>query len=292
MVSSENKNQVFNNLKSNPENNKCMECGVDNPTFTSVNNGCLICINCVQTHGALGREISRIKPLDDTWSLEDLRLMAAGGNSALQEFFAYYNLLNTPPNFKYNTRAAHFYRDMLSVVAEDREYRNTCPSIEEGVEIVAASYPDLHNVRSEEIKVDVNPTAPEANPNPNQGKGIWTWAKNTYAKGVKVGNKTVDKIGDHLNKFSEKPAVKKIENTTMHYAGKLEAGLKTLVDKIQNKPAVQSAVFQANNAANSFAREVKYTYNTINSNPSVQKLKTDTMNIIRDIGNSIKGIHN
>ena len=173
MVSSLEARQIFEKLKEDPENNKCIECDRENPTFASINNGCLMCPVCVQSHTALGVQISRIKSISGDWTLEDLKLMTAGGNSSLKVFFDHYNITNTPPNFKYLTRASFFYREMLAVVAQDQEYQHNCPG-----------------------------------------------------------------IVDH--------------------------------------------------AADSFAKQATYTYNTINANPSVQKLKADTMNVLREIGNKIK----
>lgn len=289
MVSSENSAQIFNNLRSDSENNKCIECNRMAPTFASVNNGCFICVSCVQSHLPLGTPVSRVKALDDIWTQEDLRLMIAGGNSSLKEFFAHYNILNTPPNFKYLTRAAFFYRDMLSVVAQDREYEHSCPGIEDGVQLAGSIYPDLPEISRAPIEsVNVEEAKVTSAETGGQKKSAWEWAKGAYSKAVDAGNKAADKISDKLNKFGEKPAMKKVEDKTLHYAGKLESGLNTLINKVSNKPAVQSTVNQINQAADSFANEVKYTYTKINSNPSVQRLKVDTMNMLKDVASSFK----
>lgn len=280
MVTSASVTDIFTNLRADPENNKCIECNSDNPIFTSVNNGCLICAACVPSHMALGDSISRVKAIDSEWSEDELKLMIAGGNSSLKEFFNHYNISNTPPNFKYLTRAAHFYRDMLFVVAQDREYEHSCPALEEGVQLFAASYPDLgqinENIPREEVK------------NEPESKGVWGWAKKAYKKTVDVGNKAADKIGEKLNKLSEQPTIKKVENKTVEIAGKIESGLNHVVNTVYSKPEVQSAIGQVNHATESFTQEVKYTYTKINSNPSVQKLKLDTMNMLKDIKQSFQ----
>ena len=279
MVSSLEARQIFEKLKEDPENNKCIECDRENPTFASINNGCLMCPVCVQSHTALGVQISRIKSISGDWTLEDLKLMTAGGNSSLKVFFDHYNITNTPPNFKYLTRASFFYREMLAVVAQDQEYQHNCPGIDEGIQLVATSYPELP-IFVEEAKVEPSQT-PEK-------KNAWAWAKSAYAKTVAVGNKAAIKVEQKLNKFSEKPGVKKFEDKTMEIAGRLENGMQKLINKIKNKPVVQDTLSQVDHAADSFAKQATYTYNTINANPSVQKLKADTMNVLREIGNKIK----
>ncbi|OMJ87140.1 hypothetical protein SteCoe_11215 [Stentor coeruleus] len=289
MVSSENSAQIFNNLRSDPENNKCIECNRMSPTFASVNNGCFICVSCVQSHLPLGAPISRVKVLDDIWTQEDLQLMIAGGNSSLKEFFAHYNILNTPPNFKYLTRASFFYREMLSVIAQDREYDHSCPSIEDGVQLAGSVYPDLPDMPSAPLpNTNVEESKMTNIETGTQKKSAWQWAKGAYSKAVDYGNKTADKLSDKINKFAEKPSIKVVEDKTLHYAGKLESGLNNLINKVSSKPAVQSTVSQINQAADSFANEVRYNYTKINSNPSVQKLKLDTMNMLKDIASSFK----
>jgi hypothetical protein len=166
---------------------------------------------------------------------------------------------------------------MLNVVSQDREYEHSCPSIEEGILIVA--YPDLGQLpQPEEVKVEVR--------DEKSTSGVWSWAKKAYSKTVDAGNKAVDKVSEKLNKISEKPAVKKVENKTLEIAGKVETGINSVVNKVYSKPEVQSTIGQINHATESFANEVKLNYVKINSNPSVQKLKQDTMNMLKDLKNS------
>ena len=194
MVTSERKSQIFNNLKTDIENNRCFECGAENPQFASVNNGCFICTVCVQSHITLGPEVSRVKDLNEEWDIEDLKLITAGGNSSLREFFTHYNLIGTPPNFKYLTRASFFYRDMLSVVAQDKEYEHECPSIEQGIQLVSSFYPELPG----EMMAREEAKAPQG----EEKKSLWGWAKSTFDKTIDASNKAADKITDKINKFS------------------------------------------------------------------------------------------
>jgi hypothetical protein len=283
MVSHSSSSEIFKNLKEDPENNKCIECFSESPTFTSINNGCLICTSCVSLHLPLGPQISRVKAIEDDWTEDELKLMIAGGNSSLKEFFAHYELLESPPSFKYLTRAAFFYRDMLAVVAQDREYEENCPSAEDGVKIIQSEYPELPPLLQEEEKKEKIEEKSE-----KLEKSAWDWAKSAYHKTVTASSKAVERIGEKLDKLSEKPSVKKVEDKTLHFAGKVEAGFNNVVNKVYSKPEVQKTVEHVNKAADVVTQNVKFTYWKISSNPTVQKVKLDTMNLLTDLGSRLR----
>lgn len=282
MVSSQISTQVFAKLKKDPENNKCIECDQENPAFVSVNNGCLICGTCIPSHFTLTQEISRIKAIEEQWTLQDLKLVTAGGNSALKEFFDHYGISSTPPNFKYLTKASFFYREMLSVVAFDEPFEKNCPEIQEGVEIVARNC--YIPTQREETKTP-EPLLEKSEPK----KSIPTWDlfSSIYTQTITAGNKAAEKILDTLNELSETSAVKKTEEKTKKITDKIVNGLGDFFGKVSNEPVVQKTVSTLNSAADSIAKEVKCTYTKINSSSSVKKIKEDTMNMIKGIGKSV-----
>lgn len=282
MVSSEATAEVFSNLSKDIENQKCVECRSPNPGFASVNHGCFICQQCVHSHLLLGQSISRVKSIEEQWSAEDLKMMSAGGNSALIEFFKHYNLLESPPSTKYCTKAAFFYRDMLEVVALDQIFEKNCPDISEGSEIIVSLYPEILNVR--DFGIEENKLNQPLLDQPQQKKKPWDIVRSAYFKTVTVGNKAMDKLSEKVNKFAEKPGVKKAEDKTKEIFCKIESKLSSFIDKVYSKPIVQSTVSEMNNAADAFTREVKFTYTKINSNPSVNRLKANTMSLLRDLG--------
>ena len=275
--------EIFKNLKEDPENNKCVECASESPAFTSVNNGCLICAGCVPFHLALGPQASNVKPVEDAWTEEDLKLMIAGGNSSLKEFFAHYGLAASPPSAKYLSRAAFFYRDMLAVVAQDREYEGSCPSAEDGVKVVGEEdLSGLPGLPDEEEK-----NAGTGKDGRGDERSAWDWAKSAYHKTVSASSKAVESIGEKIDKLAdqlaEKPAIKKVENKTLEIAEKFEAGISSVVSKVRSKPEVQKTVEHVNKAAGALSQGVGYTYMKISSSPAVQKVKLDTMNLLKDL---------
>ncbi|XP_048006683.1 centaurin-gamma-1A-like [Leguminivora glycinivorella] len=63
-------------------NDKCADCGANDPDWASLNLGVLICIECSGIHRNLGSHISRVRSLDlDEWPLGHVSVMVSMGNS-------------------------------------------------------------------------------------------------------------------------------------------------------------------------------------------------------------------
>lgn len=70
-------------LHSIPGNNVCVDCGVPNPTWASLNLGCLMCIQCSGIHRNLGSHVSRVRSIElDDWPAECIAVMKQVGNQA------------------------------------------------------------------------------------------------------------------------------------------------------------------------------------------------------------------
>jgi len=70
-------------------NDVCVDCPKKHPTWASVSNGVLLCLECAGVHRGLGVDVSFVRSLTlDAWTDKQLRTMRAGGNSALQSAFA------------------------------------------------------------------------------------------------------------------------------------------------------------------------------------------------------------
>nr|CAB3220519.1 arf-GAP with GTPase, ANK repeat and PH domain-containing protein 3 [Phallusia mammillata] len=62
-------------------NSVCVDCGAENPTWASLNLGCLMCIECSGIHRNLGTHISRIRSLElDDWPPECRSVIEKVGN--------------------------------------------------------------------------------------------------------------------------------------------------------------------------------------------------------------------
>ena len=98
-------------LSIDEENIKCADCGKENPTKVSVNNGIIICEGCALQHLELGSNVSYIRDLSGDFDEYLLNYFTLGGNSKFKRFLADEKVDTTLPiNKKYLTRACEFYR--------------------------------------------------------------------------------------------------------------------------------------------------------------------------------------
>jgi len=102
----------------------CVECGGENPTWTSLNLGCLICIQCSGIHRKLGTHISRVRSLElDDWPAEYLGLIKRIGNSISRKIWGEYNCDVTITLKSSKEEREQFIRDKY----ENRKYLAPLP---------------------------------------------------------------------------------------------------------------------------------------------------------------------
>ena len=113
--------KMIEEIKSDPINCVCFECGVNDPEYVSINNGIFICQECVQGHLQFTQEISQII-INDLFSLNnnEVKKLYLGGNKKLIEFinFDFPRLKQFPPNILYKTRAVDYYRKRLEFLVK------------------------------------------------------------------------------------------------------------------------------------------------------------------------------
>ena len=105
--------------------------------FFSVNNGVLLCARCAQEHQRLSPQVSYVRPVSaDFWRQEQVDALRLGGNEKFAYFLRGFEVDALEASSKYRTRAARYYRQKLAPDAQGRTPEDSCPSKEEGREVV------------------------------------------------------------------------------------------------------------------------------------------------------------
>jgi Putative GTPase activating protein for Arf len=203
MVSLNTTEEIFRKIREDPSNQVCADCDSEEVKFASISHGSLICEVCASAHKDLGPSISFVKSLGDTWSIRQLKIMTAGGNSTLKNFFDNYNMPSTASiEFKYCTVAAKYYREMLKVMAEGEECTMSTPSIEEGL-----------------VLTNFIPPAPKVVEEQKQPKSVGSMFGSAFNATIGIGKNLYGKV-------KEIETYKNIENKAIETAYKLGEGIK------------------------------------------------------------------
>ena len=121
-------------------NQICNDCGKNNPHWCSITNAVFICPSCARTHKKFNKKISMIKSLEvDDWSKDEINILKLGGNDRFNKLIKSYNIPLTKDNkeYKYYTKAAQYYRDILLEESKNKDIKNIKkPSLKEGIEIL------------------------------------------------------------------------------------------------------------------------------------------------------------
>ena len=86
------------------QNKLCVDCGSENPTKVSINNGVLICESCSKEHELLGSSVSFLKNINDDYDEFLISFIVMGSNTKFKRFLSKENVdTSLPIKIKYKT---------------------------------------------------------------------------------------------------------------------------------------------------------------------------------------------
>ena len=104
------------------QNKLCVDCGAENPTKVSINNGVIICENCAKEHESLGSSVSFLKNINDDYDEFLISFVIMGSNTKFKRFLSKENVDSSLPiKDKYKTAALHYYRMNLKAKVEGKD---------------------------------------------------------------------------------------------------------------------------------------------------------------------------
>jgi hypothetical protein len=131
------------------ENKVCNDCQKKNPRWCSINNAVLLCASCTRKHRKFNEYISKIKSLEgDLWTKDEIKRLYIGGNERFNQMLKSYNipLTNDNAEYKYHTKIAAYYRDLLSEELKGKKVIDLVkPSLKEGIELLSKEEYDKLN---------------------------------------------------------------------------------------------------------------------------------------------------
>lgn len=112
--------EFFRSQFEDASNCLCCDSGRVEPFWASISYGIYISIEAAGIHRSLGVKVSRVQSITmDSWKPIHMKMMQLGGNRKFNDFLAEHGIPeDTPIREKYNTRAAEWYRNNLSALAE------------------------------------------------------------------------------------------------------------------------------------------------------------------------------
>jgi ADP-ribosylation factor GTPase-activating protein 2/3 len=119
------RDEFFKKFRTAPEhgNRTCLDCPNRNPTWISLSHGSFVCLECSGEHRRKGVHISFVRSADmDKFTVEQLSMMAVGGNTKAREYFKKQGMGPTSESGKpinYNSNAALRYRQQIEKEAHD-----------------------------------------------------------------------------------------------------------------------------------------------------------------------------
>lgn len=124
-------NSNLQSLLAEKDNQLCIDCKKGRTEYILLDYSGLICSNCYKIHNSLNIG-QQIKPLNNSLSAHETYILTIGGNTALFEYWEFYNLNYKAISYKYSTNASQFYKKMLNELVQGQESNSRLIDYETG----------------------------------------------------------------------------------------------------------------------------------------------------------------
>jgi len=274
MVTPSTREEVFGKMREDPNNQQCFDCKSPEVNSASVSHGIFLCENCAEQHKELGAHISFTRSLTDNWSIRQLKIMTAGGNSSLQQFFQMYNMPeDSRIDYKYKTKAAKYYREMLKVMAQGEPCELERPSLEEGLLV------------EDEVLQSSSESFLEGLYSKTLGFGKQLYSKASELEAFRKAEELAQQVGEGIKKGAQY-GIESLEKG-------LEQGMESLEWGAQQGMALGDKGINylktgALSAYGTLTQGAAETYHVINENQRVKQIKEDTMSMLNSLESTVK----
>jgi len=207
--------------------------------------------------------------------------MIAGGNSTFREFLTYYNIgPDTPINIKYLTRAAEYYRNMLSVIADRKTYDVPFPDKSISSQVIEEEETKESGIKkfdNQDLETLVNPQVEKSlMGTESTTEGVLS---SMFSKVVGLGSSAKEKVEE----LKEAPVIKSIESKTHSAVETVSGGVSRLVEMVKETFLGQSQSTESEISKRGYldvAESKTHNIGNIDSNPIVISRKNEIMNYL------------
>lgn len=218
-------------------NNRCIDCGSDDPQWASLNNSVFVCINCAGIHRGLGNEISDIRSLVmDNWNDKQLKQLFLGGNTRFVSNLEDYGIVKNNNHLSLNPEkiekkylyiASEYYRQVLDAELNMMESPEK-PDISRGCEILVQKdffekqtdsvYPiegDINDYSNENEVEEGSDEVKEPNSKVKEKKSLKDKISGFFSSAAKETKKTYNKLEEKVSQMHIKDKLKQTGEKTV-----------------------------------------------------------------------------
>lgn len=214
-------------------NNRCVDCGSDDPQWASINNSVFVCINCAGIHRGLGKQISHIRSLIvDNWDDKQLKQLFLGGNTRFISNLEDYGIVKNNNHLSLNPEkiekkylyiASEYYRQLLDAELNLKdspekpdplsgcELINQKDFFEQQTESVYPLEQDINNYSNENDESEENSENKEV----KEKKSIKDKISGFFSSAAKETKKTYNKLEEKVSQMHIKDKLKQTGEKTV-----------------------------------------------------------------------------